>query len=899
VTGGPTIAPAPLPPVFDAAVYRRENPALAGLDDAAAAAHYADTGRAAGLVASPMARRETLIDHVRAAGTVLEIGPFCHPLVTGPDVRYLDILDADQLRARAQKLGIDPARCPTEIHHVGLLDRIDARYDAVVSSHAIEHQPDLVRHLEAVARLLPDGGRYYLVVPDKRYCFDHFRTESGIAEILDAWEQERRVHSLARVLEHGALATHNDAERHWRGDHGPARPQDHAHRLRIGLDAHDAAQGGYLDVHGWYFTPDSFREIMGTLAELGLTAFDATVYDTPYGRMEFCAVLERRRPPRRTPTRRHGLDLIVLQTADPFRYAPMLATTAPTAIEHCRRHGFRYESFVGIRRGRWNWQATYNRIAMLKDLLDRGHDGWALYLDADAWVHDLDFDLPGYLADRAHHGAIFATAGVTDARWDVNAGVAFINFGHPAGRALVERWWQDFQAISDKRLADAREWLDDDNDQDLLHKILRTDAAIADAVHVESMTLVNAPNASFIRQYVRAQAGDFNERMAAIAEQVATVLQAAGVRSAATPSESRWNARLAHRPHFGRTLVERPVQPWTDPALGERIVAAWRRAPAPGDAGPVWGPLLTGYHAGFAAMLDRGDSAAFLSEIAGLGRAPIAQGFFGGARQHRRAQDAVFAGRLASWTQDKLVSLAEAVGALPVENPEGGAWDQNIGRSPADLLTLIEDRLGIDLTPPARLGSYLGLAAGDDRVIHMRMIDAIHAAWRLRQLAEMTGGARICEIGGGAGLTAFYAHRFGLTDYTIIDLPTMNAVQAGVLAGAGMDVLLWGEAPHARATRILPTTAFGTLDPGSVDILFNADSLPQIEQGAARAYLADARRIGIPHFLSINQEAGFPAGKDRQPTVRDLVRDAGGWRLAGRHRHWVRTGYVEEYFVAD
>jgi SAM-dependent methyltransferase len=881
-----------LPPIFDPDFYRRENPALADLDAHAAARHYAETGRAAGLVASPLARRETLVEHVCTADDILEIGPFCHPLVTGPGIRYLDILDAAQLRARAAQHGIDPAACPAEIHYVGGLDRIADRFDAVVSSHAIEHQPDLVRHLEAVARLLPVGGRYYLVVPDRRYCFDHFRHDSTIADVLDAWRAERQVHGLARILEHSALATHNDAGRHWRGDHGEACPRDLTRRLRVAMEDHEAAQGAYMDVHAWYFTPDSFRQLMATLAELGLSAFDATVYDTPYGRMEFCAVLERRRPARRSPSRQHGLDMIVFQTADPFRYAPMLALTAPTVIEYCRRFGFRYESFVGIRRGRWNWQATYNRIAMFKDLLDRGHDGWALYLDADAWVHDLDFDLPAYLADKRNRAAILATSGVTDAHWDVNAGVMFVNFAHPQGRALVERWWQMFQDIPDQRLAEASTWLDDDNDQDLLHKLLRAEPVIADAIHVESMAVLNSRHARFIRQHLRAQTDHFNDRLAAIGDEVAAIFERDGLRRDTPPPESRWHARLAHRPHDERRLVEHPIRAWSDLALSERIAAAWHHAMESHESDP---PAA---HAVFADALTRRDHRTILSDLAGLGRARLGEGFLGGARQHRRAEDPVFARRLALWTHDKLVSLAEAVGALPVENPEAGRWGDNVRHAPADLLAMIGDALGIDPAPPAQVGGYLGIAAGDDVVLHLRIIDALHAAWRLRQLCRSAGLARICELGGGAGFTAHYARRMGLTDYCIVDLPTMNAVQAGLLGAAGHDLCLSGEALRPGAIRILPVQAFATLEPGSIDLLFNADSLAQIGRVTGLPFLSDAHRLGIGHFLSIDQEGRPDKDDDREPTAGDLVRDAGGWRLAARHRHWVRAGYIEEYYVA-
>jgi hypothetical protein len=165
------------------------------------------------------------------------------------------------------------------------------------------------------------------------------------------------------------------------------------------------------------------------------------------------------------------------------------------------------------------------------------------------------------------------------------------------------------------------------------------------------------------------------------------------------------------------------------------------------------------------------------------------------------------------------------------------------------------------------------------------MLDAIHAAWRLRQLADVLGlggEARIAEIGGGAGFTALYAARLGLRNYRLYDRPSMNVVQAYVL----------GEGPGMPGT-IRPESSFAAAEPGSVDLLFDSDSLPAMNRARAAGHLAAARRIGVRHILSINAEAPLP---DRT-AVADLLAEAGGYRLASRHRHWLRTGYVEEHYV--
>lgn len=277
------------PAMFDPAWYRGQSPALAALDDDALSDHFRDIGRANGLTGSPAAVRETLLKLAAASPSILEIGPFDRPLLRGDKVRYLDMIDTDGLRSRAAAIpGRDPARVPS-IDHVGSLDIVDARYAALLSSHAIEHQPDLLRHLQAAERVLEPGGAFFLIIPDKRYCFDHFLAESTIAGVLGAYEERRMRHTLQSVIEHRALTTHNDTLRHWQGDHGAVREG----RVAMALEQYAAAGGDYLDVHAWYFTPDSFRAILRRLGKLELLGLEATVYDTPYGRNEFCAILRK------------------------------------------------------------------------------------------------------------------------------------------------------------------------------------------------------------------------------------------------------------------------------------------------------------------------------------------------------------------------------------------------------------------------------------------------------------------------------------------------------------------------------------------------------------------------------------------------------------------------------
>jgi SAM-dependent methyltransferase len=276
------------PPAFDPNWYRARMPSLDHVDDAGLEQHFTAHGRAAGQPGSPYALREHLLSLIGEDCDLLEIGPFDRPLKRGRNVRYLDALDTDALRARASERPGRVAERVPDIDYVGGLEDVPDRFDVVLSSHAIEHQPDLVRHLQAVEAVLRPGGVYVLIVPDRRYCFDHFLPDSTVAGVLGAYVERRTRHTLQSVIEHRALTTHNDTLRHWLGDHGTPR----FGRVPLALDEYATADGAYIDVHAWYFTPESFASILRRLAKLSLTHLATQVYDTPYGRNEFCAILQ-------------------------------------------------------------------------------------------------------------------------------------------------------------------------------------------------------------------------------------------------------------------------------------------------------------------------------------------------------------------------------------------------------------------------------------------------------------------------------------------------------------------------------------------------------------------------------------------------------------------------------
>ncbi len=214
-----------------------------------------------------------------------------------------------------------------------------------------------------------------------------------------------------------------------------------------------------------------------------------------------------------------------------------------------------------------------------------------------------------------------------------------------------------------------------------------------------------------------------------------------------------------------------------------------------------------------------------------------------------------------------------------------------LGRVPEvtvdQVLAQVEQKLGFELKFPNPWPSELGLASRRG-VISYRAPQALYQAWRIAQLVRGTAGASVVEIGGGAGRTAYYARLFGITDYTIIDIPVSSLAQ-GYFLGRTLGperIALEGESAKVDQVKLLaPSTFLGSSN--RYTLVVNVDSLTEIGRAAAEQY-REAIIRQAPTFLSINHEAN-------EFTVDQLI----GAHRAYRMPYWMRRGYVEELYRFD
>ncbi len=341
-----------------------------------------------------------------------------------------------------------------------------------------------------------------------------------------------------------------------------------------------------------------------------------------------------------------------------------------------------------------------------------------------------------------------------------------------------------------------------------------------------------------------------------------------------------------------KTLSKTPV----DPGLLSRIADNFQRTDADFNtqSPSLWDKIESSKQA-FTGALRQSDTSELQRQFEALFQGELLEGFghreslyFGENRWRKGFQELRMT--------DMLLSLGEALGVIKLPNHAQMKLVDYVDYIHADqdrLFAEIEERLGFSLemplvgNPPVfRLNGVLTSA---DMVRHA------YVAFRFRQLG-LGFDEPIIELGGGFGSLALLAHRAGFRNYTIIDIPYVGAIQTFFLGTALGPDAVSGYGEPEKAIRLLPPPAIKDIGNGSVALVINMDSLPEIGQSEASAYIREIGRISRL-FLSINQEAQvYIPDVGPQLVVSDLVASHDRFRLMHRSRYWMMEGYAEELY---
>lgn len=254
-----------------------------------------------------MTRKEKILRHIDIASSRgIEIAPLVNPVIekSDGDVYYVDHATTDELKQKFR----DDKNINTEmICHVDyvwgeqtLSEAVGSSglFDYCVSSHVIEHVPDLVSWLREISEILTDEGIASFAIPDKRYTFDARRRITSISDVVGAYVRKLRRPSGFNIYDHLNNFINVPVSDAWDPAFDASQvpkvySRDVALTAAIELENADT----YNDCHCWVFTPRSFLSLMAEMGEHGLLDFEVIdFYGTEHNTLEFFAALRKISP---------------------------------------------------------------------------------------------------------------------------------------------------------------------------------------------------------------------------------------------------------------------------------------------------------------------------------------------------------------------------------------------------------------------------------------------------------------------------------------------------------------------------------------------------------------------------------------------------------------------------
>jgi hypothetical protein len=251
---------------------------------------------------------------------------------------------------------------------------------------------------------------------------------------------------------------------------------------------------------------------------------------------------------------------------------------------------------------------------------------------------------------------------------------------------------------------------------------------------------------------------------------------------------------------------------------------------------------------------------------------------------------------------DMLVSLAEALGAIPAEGAEQRRAGLGFDGDVAELLRRIEHALGCRLEFP-NVGAPFG-PSFDGRLITLETPELVYAAMRLdraiaEHLSERTReDLSIVEIGGGYGGMCYWYLQIkpDTAHYTIVDLPIMCVLQGYFLSRVLGEQRVSFHGEPAKQVHLSPDSALSDV-PTPFQVMVNKDSMPEMPLETMVSYLEWGRANCTGFFYSYNHEVETEIQDSPAGQVAAAVRRIGGLSQVSRDQSWLRRGYAEEIYV--
>ena len=247
--------------------------------------------------------REILKSYLSTEMPVLEIGPLDKPFIAKSEfnVYYADINDEDHIKAVFAD--VDDIDCDA-VQDIDFVVKesykkavCNERFQAVFSSHVIEHVPDIVRHFIEISEILMEEGLFILAIPDKRYTFDRFREVTPFRDAHDVYVGGTR--NTARLAFDFRMNCHpsNDPIEHKLNNLSFQTVALDENSVLAAIKLYDSVKNSETldsEIHFWVFTYPSFLAFLRDIIRCRLFPYSLEYSDPPKGfSVEFHIVLKK------------------------------------------------------------------------------------------------------------------------------------------------------------------------------------------------------------------------------------------------------------------------------------------------------------------------------------------------------------------------------------------------------------------------------------------------------------------------------------------------------------------------------------------------------------------------------------------------------------------------------
>lgn len=194
------------------------------------------------------------------------------------NVKYVDHASTEELRSKyaighSANVELSKIRDVDIIWNKRLAAIAGAGYAYCLASHVIEHVANPVGWLIEIAEVLKPGGRLNLAVPEKTRTFDHLRTPSTAAAMLEAYKRNLTRPSFAQIFDHIANVIPLGTQQL---DQSGAAKEAFKAANRI------EASGEYADAHCHVWTWESFKECWSVIDAIGIVPLTLVTLTPPF-----------------------------------------------------------------------------------------------------------------------------------------------------------------------------------------------------------------------------------------------------------------------------------------------------------------------------------------------------------------------------------------------------------------------------------------------------------------------------------------------------------------------------------------------------------------------------------------------------------------------------------------